>query len=62
MVRIKEFLGDESASAEAVSVAVMIGALSSGLTGLWNVLAINSTVIILAIIGALLLLWLIFKH
>ena len=62
MDRIKEFLEDEWGSAEAASVAIMIGALSTGITGLWNVLAINPTFIILAIIGAFFLLWLVTKH
>jgi hypothetical protein len=62
MDRIKKLFEDESGSAEAVSVAVMIGALSSGLTGLWNVMAINYTSIILAIVGGLFLFWLVFKH
>ena len=62
MERFNKFLGDESGSAEAASVALMIGALSSGLAGLWNVMAGNSTYIILAIVGGLFLFWLVFKH
>ncbi len=57
-----KFWGDESGSAEAASAAVMIGALSSGLTGLWDVMGANSTPIFMGIIGGLFLLWLVFKR
>ena len=62
MKRMNQFWGDEWGSAEAASAALMIGALSSGLAGLWNVMAGNSTYIILAIVGGLFLFWLVFKH
>jgi len=62
MNRIKKFLRNDSGSAEAASVAVMIGTLSSGLSGFWGQLTGNSSFLILMGIGGLLILWLIFKH
>lgn len=62
MNRIKKLLREESGSAEAASVAVMIGALSSGLTGVWNTISVNPTTVMLGIMGGLFLLWLLFKR
>lgn len=62
MERMNRFLGDESGSAEAASAALMIGVLSSALSGLWHTVTGNSTYIILTIAGGLVLLWLLFKR
>jgi hypothetical protein len=62
MDKIKKFLRNESGTAEAASVAVMIGAFSSQLWGVWYQISNDSSFYILAVLGGLLLLWLFFKH
>jgi hypothetical protein len=62
MDKIKKFLRNESGTAEAASVAVMIGAFSSALSGVWYQISNDSSFYILAALGGLLLVWLFFKH
>lgn len=61
MKRVEQFWGEEAGSAEAASVALMIGALSAALTGLWDTVADNAAPVIVAVVGGIFLFWLLFK-
>jgi Flp pilus assembly pilin Flp len=62
---MKNFLREESGTAEAASSVVMIGMLSSGLSGglsgIWNNLSNNHSAMILLGVGLVFGLWFVIK-